>query len=147
MFEVDGRQVLIDYFHNLEGLEAMADFVQRLAPSHTVAVIAISGDRTNDHITAFGRLAARTFDELIIRDPLPKFLRGRKPGEVSALLMAAAIAEGLSPDKISLADDEREAADMAIAKGGNGSLVVLRANDATALWNYLTQRQPTEAAV
>ena len=117
--------MLVDYCHNLHGLEAMADFVKRMEAPHTVAVITMPGDRVDEHITAFGRLAAQIFDELVIWDTRAEYRRGRKPGEVPALLQAAAIAGGFSPEKISHSDDALEAARIAIAKGGRDSLVAL----------------------
>jgi cyanophycin synthetase len=141
VLDIDGRTVVQDYCLNLHGLEALADFVQRMAAPHTVAAIYMTGDRTDEHITAFGRLAAQIFDELVIRAARPQYLHGRRPGEVPALLQAAAIAGGLSPDKISLAHDKEEAADMAMARSGSGSLVVLLgAYDPAAVWNHLMQR-------
>jgi len=138
LLEVDGRTVMLDFCFNLHGLEAMAEFVKRMAAPHTVAAITMAGDRTDEHITAFGRLAAQIFDELVIRDP--RYLRGRQPGVVPALLRAAAIAGGLPPGKISLAHDAQEAADLAIAKGGQDSLVVVMVVDAAAIWKHLTHR-------
>ena len=124
----------------------MREFVQRMEAPHAIAAIYMTGDRTDEHIAAFGRLAAEIFDELVIRDALPKYQRGRKPGEVPALLRAAALAGGLAPDKVSLARDQLDAADMAMAKSGRGSLVVLLGGaDPAAIWNHLPQR-PTAGA-
>ena len=87
------------------------------------------------------RLAAQIFDELVIWDARPKYMRGRRPGKVPALLQAAAIAAGLSSEKISLAHDKEEAADMAMARSGSGSLVVLLGGeDPVGMSNHLTQR-------
>ncbi len=99
VLEIDGRTVLVDYCHNLHGLEAMADFVKRMEAPHTVAAIYMTANRTDEHITAFGRLAAQIFDELVIRDAHPEYQRGRTPGEVPALLEAAAIAEDSHPTR------------------------------------------------
>jgi len=141
LLQIDGRTVVQDYCHNLHGLEAMADFVQRMEAPHTVAAIYMTGDRTDEHIIAFGRLAAQIFDELVIRDARPEYQRGRQPGEVPALLQAAALAGGLPPEKISLAHDKEEAADMAMARSGSGSLVVLLGGeDPVGMANHLTQR-------
>jgi cyanophycin synthetase len=123
--EIDGRRVLIDYCHNLHGLEGMADFIKRIGVAHTVAVIAMPGDRTDEHIAAFGRLAAQIFDELVIWDTPAEFRRNRGPGEVPSLLQAAAVAGGLPREKISHSDDEQVAARMAIAKGRPDGLVVM----------------------
>ena len=125
LLQIDGRQVVVDYCHNLHGLEGMADFIKRMEVPHTVAVIAIPGDRTDEHITAFGRLAAQIFDELVIWDTPAEYRRSRKSGEVPALLQTAAIAAGLAPEKISHSDDEQVAARMAIAKGRPDGLVVM----------------------
>jgi cyanophycin synthetase len=125
LLQIDGRQVVVDYCHNLHGLEGMADFIKRMDVAHTVAVIAMPGDRTDEHITAFGRLAAQIFDELVIWDTPAEYRRSRKPGEVPALLQTAAIAAGLAPEKISHSDDEQVAARMAIQKGRPGGLVVM----------------------
>jgi cyanophycin synthetase len=135
VLEIDGRTVLIDYCHNLHGLEAMADFVQRMHAPHTVAVIAIPGDRRDEDITAFGRLAAQIFDELVVWDTPAEYRRGRDLGEVPGLLQAAAIAGGLAPDKISHSDDEQVAARMAIAKGRPDGLVVMLVGSGRSLVN------------
>jgi cyanophycin synthetase len=149
LLEIEGRTVVLDYFHNVHGLEAMADFVKRMGAPYTVAVIQMAGDRTDDHIAAFGRLAAEIFDELVIRDALPNYRRRRNPGEIPARLRAAALAGGLAPDKVTLMPDhdELEAAQVGIAKGGKDGLVVLFADDAAAVWSYLMQRQEAETAI
>jgi cyanophycin synthetase len=147
--QVDGRQVVIDYFHNPHALEAVAEFVSRMEAPHTVAVIQLPGNRRDEDIAAFGRLAGQTFDELVIRPALPEYQRPRPPGEVPSLLQAAAVAGGLAPDNITLMPDhdEHEAVRVAIAKGGKDSLIVLHADDAAAIWNYLTQRQHGEVTI
>ena len=86
----------------------------------------------------------QTFDELVIRDcPAPDRSR-HESEEVAALLQAAAIASGFSPDKITLAHDEETAVDIALAKSRYGSLVFVLAGalvNHDAIWNYLTHKQ------
>ena len=127
-----------------------------MAAPHTVAAIDMTGDRTDEHITAFGRLAAQIFDELVIRDAHPEYQRGRKPGEVPALLQAAAIAAGLAPEKISLAHDKLEAADMAMAKSGAAVWLccwgrrsgrALESPDATAPRGHCLDASPSDGRV
>ena len=142
LLEIAGRTVVQDYCHNLHGLEALADFVQRMEAPHTVAAIYMTATRADEHITAFGRLAAQIFDELVlIQDARPEYQRGCPTGGVPALLQAGAIAGGLAPEKISLAHDKLEAADMAMARSRSGSLVVLLGGrDPAGIWKHLTQR-------
>jgi cyanophycin synthetase len=45
LLEVEGRRVLMDYCHNVAGLESMADFVNRMEANRSLAVISMPGDR------------------------------------------------------------------------------------------------------
>jgi cyanophycin synthetase len=78
LIDIDGRQVMMDYGHNVGALEAIADFVRRTGAPRSIGVITVPGDRRDEDVTAFGRLAATTFDEIIIREDIDP--RGRPPG-------------------------------------------------------------------
>jgi len=147
LLEIDGRTVVLDYCHNLHGLEAMADFVRRMDAPHTVGVIAFPGDRSDEHVAAFGQLAAQIFDELVITETAAKYLRGRKEREVPTLLQAAALDGGLPPDKITLAHNQPEATDVAMTKSGEGSLIVVTFVNVDETWRHLMQRQHARAIV
>ena len=68
-------------------------------------------------------------------------MRDRTPGEVPALLHAAALAAGLAPEKIRPAHDKEEAADLAMARSRSGSLVVLLGGeDPAGMTKHLRQR-------
>ncbi len=90
---VHGFQVIIDYCHNPAGLEELSDFVGRLMPKRTIAMIAMPGDRRNEDIATFGQIAAGSFDKFVIRED--KNTRGRRPGEISGLLRQALIDNGI----------------------------------------------------
>jgi cyanophycin synthetase len=134
--EVAGRRVILDYCHNIAGLESMADFVKRVEAERTVGLIAMPGDRSNGDIEAFGKLAGKTFDELVIREDTNT--RGRRRGEVADLLFAAATAGGIGHDRITIVHDELQAVDVAVEKGGKNDLVVLMVDKPTAVWSKLT---------
>ncbi len=136
LFEVDGRRVLVDYCHNVAGLESMGDFVRRSSQERTIAVIAMPGDRSNGDAEAFGRLAAQTFDELVIReDDNP---RGRARGEMAALLREAVKAGGATDDRVTVVLDEIEACQAAISRAGKNELVVLMVDHPQLVWETLT---------
>lgn len=138
LLEVEGRQVVMDYGHNLSGLEAVADFIQRTRAPQSVGVIAIAGDRRDEDIAAFGELASRTFDRIVIRehdDP-----RGRRRGEVAHRLLEAVIATGFPPDRITIILDEIEAVNAAIDMAMPGDLVVALVYRIPRVWNALQQR-------
>jgi cyanophycin synthetase len=138
LLEVEGRQVVVDYGHNLSGLEAVADFVRRTGAPQSVGVIAIAGDRRNEDIKAFGELAGRTFDRIVIRehdDP-----RGRERGELAQRLHEAVLAAGLPPERVAVVLDEIEAVNTAIDSAEPGDLVVALVYRIPRVWNALMQR-------
>ncbi len=131
---IEGRagRVLIDYCHNLAGLTALADFIGRLGAGRTVAMIAMPGDRRDEDIAAFGALAGRLFDEVIVRED--RHLRGRAPGAVAGLLRDALLAAGLSAERVTLEPDEGVAVRATLDRVRPGELAVLLADDPGAAW-------------
>jgi len=138
LLEIEGRQVVMDYGHNVAGLEAMADFVRRTAAPQSVGVIAIAGDRRDEDIRAFGALAGMTFDRIVIRehdDP-----RGRAPGEVAQLIREAVEGVGFPADRVTVTLDEIAAVHEAIDLATPGDLVVALVYRIPVVWDSLTRR-------
>ena len=50
LLEVGGYRVIVDYCHNVAGLEELAEFVKRMLPHRTVGMIAMPGDRRNEDV-------------------------------------------------------------------------------------------------
>jgi cyanophycin synthetase len=150
LLELDGRQVMVDYCHNVHGLQAVIDVVRRLNPPHTVAAITMTGDRSDEHITAFGTLAAQSFDALVIGDPGPKYRRGRKRGEVAALLQDAALAAGLPAEAISVIPYSKEEVEdgtrVALDMCRPGGLVLSMIDDTDVAWRALTTLSKTNGS-
>lgn len=87
-FEVGRGHVLVDYGHNPAAFEAMADLVRRWPDRRVTAVFTVPGDREDDLIMESGRVVARSFDRLIIKEDCD--LRGREPGQVAEFLYRGA---------------------------------------------------------
>jgi len=104
----------------------------------TIAMIAIPGDRSDEDITAFGRLAGGTFDTIVIREDVNP--RGRKRGEVAGLLQEAIAAGGLADGNVQVVLDELEAARAAIGQAQRNDLVILLADRPAAVFEQLTGR-------
>lgn len=136
--DVDGRRVVMDYCHNVAGLESMADFVQRLGAPHAIGMITMPGDRLDSDIRAFGELAAKTFDRLIIREDVNR--RGRANGEIAEMLRETALAAGMTADDILIVLDEIEAVNTAIECAARDDLVVLLVDKPAAAWRELEKR-------
>ncbi|MEJ7761221.1 MAG: cyanophycin synthetase [Thermomicrobiales bacterium] len=144
MLESNGRKVLIDYCHNVAGLESLADFVRRTDPARTVAVIAMPGDRSDGDADAFGRLAAKTFSEIVIREDSNP--RGRARGEMAGLLREAVVEGGMAADAITIVTDEIEACRVAIERAGRDDLVILMVDRPQLVWSTLTDPDSVTAA-
>jgi cyanophycin synthetase len=145
LLEIDGRRVLLDYCHNVAGLESMADFVKRMDADRTIAMIAVPGDRSDEDIAAFGRLAGGTFDAIVIREDANP--RGRRRGEVADLLQHAIAAGGLNDGNVQVVLDEMAAARAAIAQAERNDLVILLADRPAAVFEELTGRPILAEAV
>ncbi len=141
MMELDGRRIVMDYCHNVAGLEGMVDFVQRMEPRRTYAMIAMPGDRSNTDIRAFGNLAGRSFANIVIREDANP--RGRAPGEVAGLLYDAVLEGGAPAGSVEIVTDEIDAAMTTVERAERDDLVVLLVDQPKAVWQALSGRAAT----
>jgi cyanophycin synthetase len=157
LFDLNGVRVLVDYAHNAHGLETVGDFVDRMtsgasdrapagAPSWSanlrVAVIATPGDRREEDMRELGRVAARFFDDIIIRED--RNPRGRKKGETAEHILEGvreAMRAGTRAGNVEIVLDEMEAARRALDRSRPGDLVVLCVDYATEVWKELEGRK------
>jgi cyanophycin synthetase len=157
LYQMNGVRVLVDYAHNAHGLEAVGDFVERMtsstpdgappgSPSWSahirVAVIATPGDRRPEDMRELGRVAARYFDDIIIREDVNP--RGRKRGETAAYVMDGvreAMRVGHRVGSVEIVLDEMEATRRALDRSRPGDLVVLCVDYASEVWKELEVRK------
>jgi cyanophycin synthetase len=151
--DLNGFRVLVDYAHNPPALTALGDFVERLsepspggaAPLVTgrrIGVVATAGDRRDADIRELGQVAARYFDQLIVReDENP---RGRVRGETAALVtqgVESAMAHGARCSAVETILEEMDATRHALDLGSPGDIVVVCVDHANAVWKELQRRQ------
>jgi cyanophycin synthetase len=148
LFELNGVKVVVDYAHNPHGLEMAGDFVQRLithdgngpAPGRRIAVIATPGDRRDEDIRELGRVAARLFDTIVVREDANP--RGRQRGEIARHVM-----EGIkaAPDsRVQSAEiviNEPQAIDRALSGAAAGDVVLLCVDKPADTWRNLEARR------
>jgi cyanophycin synthetase len=92
LFKFRHFKFLVDFAHNPAGLELLCNFMIKLDGKPRVGIISGTGDRRDDDIKELGRISAKYFDEIIIRQD--KNLRGRTAEEIVNLLV-----EGINETK------------------------------------------------
>jgi len=160
LIDMDGVRVLIDYAHNPHALRSLGEFVERMTGEHPggrpgevswtanlrLAVVATAGDRRDDDMREMGRVAARYFDDVIIRED--RNTRGRKRGETAALILEGvrqAMREGARAGSVEIALEEIEATRRALDRSRPGDLVVLCVDYATEVFKEVEARRSLAA--
>ena len=123
LFQFKNFKFLVDFAHNPAGLELLCDFMNKLDGTPKVGIISGTGDRRDDDIRELGRISAKYFDEIIIRQD--KHLRGRTAEEMVALLVEG-INEGKSKEiPIEIIYNEKESIMHAYNSAKPGSLITI----------------------
>ena len=123
LFQFKQFQFLVDFAHNHAGLNLLCDFINKLEGSPKIGLISGTGDRRDEDIRELGRISAKNFDEIIIRQD--KNLRGRSAEEMVNLLL-----EGINEAKtkdipIKIIYNEKEAIMHAYNTAKPGSLITI----------------------
>jgi cyanophycin synthetase len=129
---------LIDYAHNPAGYEAVGGFVGNWQ-GEKVGVIGGPGDRRDDDLILLGKLSARMFDRIIVKED--KDTRGRQRGEVADLIL-----KGINQENASLRPevilDETEALEKALGTVSEGGLVVIFPESVGTAIDLIKKHQP-----
>ncbi|HEY1403370.1 MAG TPA: cyanophycin synthetase, partial [Pyrinomonadaceae bacterium] len=87
LYKVGGGYVMVDYGHNPEAFDAVCRMAARWEDRRVTGIIGVPGDRDDSLVEQAGRVAARGFHRVIIKED--KDLRGRESGTVAKLLCDA----------------------------------------------------------
>jgi cyanophycin synthetase len=153
MFELDGYRVIVDYAHNPPAVAALGDFVEMLGqPSpggrrplvtgQRIGVMATAGDRREEDIVELGRVAARYFDTLILREDANN--RGRERGETARLIergVREAMQKGARTREVEVILDELAATQHALDLGQEGDVIAVCVDHPNDVWKELQRRQ------
>ncbi len=142
--EVGDVTVLMDYAHNPAGLRGLTKFISTLGRKYRTVVLNGTGDRRDDDIREFGRVAGDNFDRIVIRTG--DYLRGRTPDELHGLLQEG-IAQSKNKPTVRVIPESRAAIHHAIKYGRKGELVVTLADRVPADIAYVQEyRDALESA-
>ncbi|MEP6849558.1 MAG: cyanophycin synthetase, partial [Acidobacteriota bacterium] len=123
--EVGEVTVLMDYAHNPAGLLGLTKFITKLPNKYRTILLNVAGDRRDDDIREFGKIAADAFDRIVIRSG--HYLRGRKAEDIYRLLQEG-IAQSSNEPQVRIISDSRDAIAHAVKHGRKGELVVTLAD-------------------
>ncbi|XGC79984.1 cyanophycin synthetase [Bdellovibrio bacteriovorus] len=84
LYKVGQGYVILDYGHNAEAINNIGKLLQSLPNFKKTVVLGLPGDRSTDLLLQSAEKIAQYYDKVILRDD--EDLRGRRPGEVPALL-------------------------------------------------------------
>ena len=123
LFQFKKFQFLVDFAHNPAGLELLCDFVSKMDGSPKIGIISGTGDRRDDDIRELGRISARHFDEIIIRQD--KNLRGRTAEEIINLLVQGIDETKRKEIPLAIIQKEKDAIMYAYQNAPQGSLITI----------------------
>ena len=126
LIEMGGFTVLIDFAHNPAGMEALQRFIAKFPNKIKTGVIGGTGDRRDDDLLLYGRIAAQMFTNVIVRED--DDLRGRPSGESTRFVIEGL--KSVNPDMpVKEIIDAQEAIDYALRHARKGELVVILADN------------------
>jgi len=148
LFEFRTFKFLVDFAHNPAGLELLCDFVSKMDGTPKVGIISGTGDRRDEDIKDLGRISAKCFDEIIIRQD--KNLRGRTAEEIVNLLVEGINETRAKEIPITIIYNEKEAIMHAYNTAKPGSLVTIMCDvvaEALDLIKGLKEKEDAESLV
>ncbi|HEX8700851.1 MAG TPA: cyanophycin synthetase [Myxococcaceae bacterium] len=119
---VGGRQVILDYAHNLAAMKALSEALPRSADRKTFMVIGLPGDRRDEDLLATAQATLPMTDEYVLHDL--KDRRGRAELEVPQLMKSC-----LPPDRPhQFTRDQREGVQRAFEQSRPGDRIIVIAD-------------------
>jgi cyanophycin synthetase len=110
-YRLGNRLVIIDYAHNVAGLEVLLDTAEALVGKRgkrraTLSVlIGTAGDRPDDYLRSLASMAGSRADEVAIREGIP-YLRGRSRESVIGELREGLRSAGVAAANVPVYHDE-----------------------------------------
>lgn len=127
LFRVNGCEVLLDFAHNPDAMNGIFEIARHHPAKRRVLCFGQAGDRTDGLIKQLARGAWSIGLDRIIISELGAYTRGRKTGEVYALLREELLRVGARDNQISYHQKESESLDEALTWAQPGDLVIMLA--------------------
>lgn len=123
IYDYDGRKVILDYGHNIEGYRAVISSLEKIKGNNElIGVIGIPGDRQDEVAYEVGKICAHGLDKIVIKED--KDRRGRAPGEIAELLKKS-ILKNKKDSNLKICLDEVQALEYAINISKENDIIVV----------------------
>ncbi|HBK86341.1 MAG TPA: cyanophycin synthetase [Firmicutes bacterium] len=137
LFSIGRHSVLVDYAHNVAGIQGLTQLARNLTKGELIGVIAAPGNRRTATVFNVGQAAGLGFDKLFIKEDRDR--KGRAPGEVADILRQGALAVGLAAEAVQVFLEERTALWAAFAAAQPDDLIVVLYEDLSYTMSLLTE--------
>jgi cyanophycin synthetase len=138
-FVVNGARVFVDFAHNPHSIAAVTSALAALPAKRRLVLLMHAGDRSDDEIRALVEGAFVLRPDYVVVAENPKYLRGRQPGVIPALIRAAAIGLGCAADRVLLCETPLDGARRVISQLEPGDLALLLVHaDRQAVFDMLS---------
>ncbi|MGN6393490.1 MAG: Mur ligase family protein [Gemmatimonadales bacterium] len=125
VMDLGGVRLVIDYAHNPHGMSALARMIGALPGARRLVMLGQAGDRSDDAIRALARAALQLRPDRIVLKEMERYLRGRAPGEVPALMADELARQGVPAAAVSRPGTELAAVRDALAWARPGDVLLL----------------------
>lgn len=141
LFDINGITVVLDYGHNIDGYRVTLESLQQMKKKKLIGVVGTPGDRTDSSTIKVGQLCGESFDRVYIKEDKDK--RGRKSGEIAALLEQGCKMGSIKATEIHIELMEEKALEKAILSAEPGDIVIAYFEEYKPLINVI-ERLRTE---
>lgn len=139
-----GAQLVVDFAHNPDGWRALSGATRTIPSARQIVVIGQGGDRDDQALDELAEAVWHDRPSVIVLKEMPKYARGRPPGEVTDRLALAFTRLGAPASSIRRAPDELGALTIALAESRPGDLLVLSVHeDYAGAMRYLAEQGAT----
>lgn len=137
VFTLGERTIVVDFAHNVAGMTAIAQTIERMPAERRLVMFGQAGDRPDDAIRDLAGAVWATSPDHVIAVEVPSYLRGREPGELPALIVDELIARGATAEAVATADSPLDGVRAALDWSRPGDvllLMVLEQRDEVVAW-------------
>jgi cyanophycin synthetase len=132
--------VIVDFAHNPHGMAALVRTATGFPARRRLLLLGQAGDRSDADLRALVRAAAVFRPDRIVLKEMEHYLRGRKPGEISAILAEEFARCGYPPETVVRAPSEVEGVREAFRWARAGDLLLLTVHEDRKMITELLER-------